>query len=128
MGVHVRWYDRDKTILHIQYEGQWTLDDFHAMLQESNEMTRQSRPFVAIGDFSLSSMIPNGLLSTGRRIEQSTPSHRLMLVLIQPNMLMNLLIRSVSRIYPRMFDNMHIASTFEEAVQMARARLMKEGS
>ena len=89
-------------------------------------MTEASRPFVVIGDFSQSSMIPNGLLSTGRRIEQSTPSHRLMLLLVQPNMLMQMLVKTVSKIYPKMVDNAIIVGSLDEAFEKAHVRLQAQ--
>jgi len=126
MTIDVTWYDEDQTILHIQYHSQWTLEDFHQMLDQSHRMTDNGRSFVAIGDFSQSSMLPNSLLSTSRRIEQSTPPNRLMLILIQPNMLMQTLIRTVSKIYPKIFDNAQTVSTLDEAVAAAQKCLQDQ--
>ena len=126
MPIDIAWYNPEKTIFYINYPPQWTLEDFYDMLIDSTKMTEGSAPFVVIGDFSRSSMIPSGLLSTSRRIEQTTPSHRLMLILVQPNMLMQMLIRTVSKIYPKMVDNAIVVGSFEEAVEMAQARLTQE--
>ena len=123
MAIEVSWYNDEKTILYIDYLNRWTLEEFHDMLQKSNRLTDGSRPFVVIGDFSKSSMIPNGLLSTGRRIEQITPSHRLMLILVQPNTLMQMLVRTVSKIYPKMVNNASIVGSLNEALEQAQAKL-----
>lgn len=126
MPIDIRWYNEDKTILYIHYQGQWTLEDFHKMLDASHELTYASAPFVAVGDFTNSSMLPSGLLSTGRRVEQTTPSHRLMLILIQPNSLLLMLMKVVAKIYPKAFDQAVIVSTLEEALEKAQERLQAQ--
>lgn len=126
MSIKVSWHNDEHTILYIQYINRWTLEEFYEMVQISTRMTEASRPFVVIGDFSQSSMIPNGLLSTGRRIEQSTPSHRLMLLLVQPNMLMQMLVKTVSKIYPKMVDNAIIVGSLDEAFEKAHVRLQAQ--
>lgn len=126
MSIKVSWHNDEHTILYIQYINRWTLEEFYEMVQISTRMTEASRPFVVIGDFSQSSMMPNGLLSTGRRIEQSTPSHRLMLLLVQPNMLMQMLVKTVSKIYPKMVDNAIIVGSLDEAFEKAHVRLQAQ--
>ncbi len=123
MPIDIRWYNDEKTLLYMQYQGQWTLDEFHQMLDTSQELTYTSPPFVAIGDFTDSSMLPSGMLSTGRRVEQTTVPHRLMLIMIQPNNLLLMLMKVVSKIYPKAFDNAVIVGTLEEALEKAQERL-----
>jgi hypothetical protein len=128
MPIDIRWYNEAQNIIYIHYQGQWTLEDFHKMLDKSYELTYASAPFVAVGDFTDSSMLPSGLLSTGRRVEQTTPSHRLMLILIQPNSLLLMLMKVVSKIYPKAFDNAVIVSTLQDALEQAQTKLQAQES
>lgn len=123
MPINVSWYNEAKTILHIQYIGKWTLDDFHAMLENSTQMTRNSSPFVVIGDFTESSMTPNGLLAASPRIEQTTPPHRLLLILVQPGLMMQMLMKAVSAVHPKAIDNATVVGSFDEAVKLAHETL-----
>lgn len=123
------WYDDEKTILIIKYDGVWTLDDYYTNFNTANEMIQSvSHPVVALLDFSTSGPIPMKFLTVGQHSERSRAKNNVQVIVFGINRYMEVLAEMFQRIFPNATRGMKIVGTLDEALTVARQTLSEEVS
>ena len=120
MAITTHWYNNEKTILYIKYEGNWTLTEYHENIAfNAKSIREQPHRVVTIGDFSESGAIPNRFMSSGGHSENIAPENNLGMVLFGLNTYMAMIAKVFSKVFPKSTVGMVIASNKEEALEMA---------
>ena len=124
MPIKTEWYNDEKTILYIAYHGNWTMTEYHENIAFNSQAIReQAHGVVTIADFSESGAIPSGFLSSGSHSENIVPKNNAGMILFGINSYMAMLAKVFSKVFPKSTQGMMIASTQEEALQMAHTLL-----
>jgi hypothetical protein len=124
MSITSEWYNEDKTILIIKYDGDWTLEEYYKNYEVANTMLYSvDHGVVSIADFSTSGPLPSKFLSVGKHSERSRAENNLQIVIFGLNRYMEVIAGMFQRIFPRIAGNMKIVSSLEEALDEAHATL-----
>ena len=76
MPVQVSWGNPQKTIIHAVFGEAWTLEEYHAMIDDIHKLvTSVDHTVHIISDFSANRVSPAKMLSAGRHVEnRKTPN------------------------------------------------------
>lgn len=119
MPVSVQWYDEEQHIILYTFEGQWTWEELHGVLNEVSTMMGSVNHRVdAIIDLSSSRFVPsNALLKM--RIESDQPSPNWGIgVFVQAGTFINALLETFKRLNRTVSQRYFIANSIDEAIEM----------
>ncbi len=119
MPITNTWGNPEKTIIFTVFDGNWTLEDYHTMIDEMHTMVLSVDQTVHfISDFSTSTSSPAKLLSSGRHMENTkTKKQTGISVAINANGFL----KAIAGVAQKMFlkdTKMYFAKTVEEAYQI----------
>jgi hypothetical protein len=127
MPVTSEWYNDEKTILMIKYDGVWTLDDYYQNFKVATDMMETvEHNVVTILDFSSSGQIPVQFLTVGNHSERARAKNNIQIIIFGVNRYMEVLAGMFQRIFPNATRDMKIAGSLEEAIRTAEATLSEE--
>jgi hypothetical protein len=129
MPITTEWYNPEKTILLATFDGNWSLDDYHAFLEESSELILSvEHKVVSIIDLSTSGPPPARILSTGHRMERLDTSKNRQTIILGMSRQLEMVIAMFQRIFPKLIRDVVVVGTWEEAISLAEASLLEEVS
>ena len=77
MAITNEWGNPEKTVIYTVFDGTWTLEEYHGMIDEMHKMVLSVDHTVHfISDFTKSKSSPAKLLSTGRHMENTKASRK----------------------------------------------------
>ncbi len=83
MPITVAWHDEQQTCMLITFKYQWSLEDFHRMVSETDDMGRSTHhPFVTLADLSRSALPPIGLVHIRNRLQHMPNPYHAGLVVV----------------------------------------------
>src|SRR5690348_16431814 len=107
MPIRVEWGNPEKTILLEIIEGQWTLADIYAMLEETDQMVGEVQHRVdIIADMTSAQFSSANLLSAISRTQRSASSNAGMIVVIKANRYIKSVADVAARVVPKSTENM----------------------
>ena len=124
MSVNSSWSDDAKTLLHLQFSGQWNWDEYHSARNIANQLAEEiNHPFFAVLDFTEAMGLPANMLSKFGKESQNPPPHRQGLVVVSKRgqlakIFINMTIKLANLDYP-----IRLVTTFEEARQFINDEL-----
>lgn len=127
MPIHVKWHNEEKTIILIEFEGTWDLDDHIKMLSESRSMTNTiEHDFITMVDFTKSATPPSRMLSMGSKMEAVEGTHLpITNIMVGMGRLNELMLGIINRIYPKAVKDFELVSTLEDGLALAHKKLAK---
>ena len=118
MSIAVSWVDAKKTIIVSSFNGEWTLEDSHNMIDEMYKlMTSVSHNVHVILDFTNSLSSPAKMLSSGSHIEKRSSPNTGLSVIVKANGF----IKAISQLIMKLFvrdGKLHFVDTVDEAYQI----------
>jgi hypothetical protein len=86
MSIQVSWGNTEKAVIHSVFGEDWTLEEYHAMIDEMYKMITSVKHTVhTINDFSNNRSSPTKLLSTGRHVENRKAGNNGVSVIVNAN-------------------------------------------
>ncbi len=129
MPVTSAWYDDDKTILFIKYDGNWTLDDYYTNFELANNMIRGvNHPVVTILDFSTSGPLPLRFLTVGSHAERTGAENIIQIIVFGITSYMESIARIFQRLFPKSLRTMQVVRSRAAAISLAQTLLNAEVS
>jgi hypothetical protein len=123
MGIHVHWDNPEKTILVETFEGNWTLDDYHRMIDAAAALLAQEdHPVHVICDGTQSKTLPSQMLSGVRYAIKKMPQNQGIVVFVNANMFAKTIINIAKKLTPLLVNTIEYA----DSVEAARAIIAKK--
>jgi hypothetical protein len=118
MPIKVSWDNPQKSVIRAVYDQVWTLEDYHAMIDEMHKMVISVENTVHfISDFTHSRSSPSKLLSTGRHVENTmTPNSGINVIINASGFL-----KAMAQVSMRLFlkdVQIYFADSLEEAYKI----------
>ena len=127
MPVTSAWFDEDRTILLVTYDGSWNLDDYYTNFELANTMIRDvDHPVVTILDFSSSGPLPLRFLTVGSHAERTSAENSIQIIIFGINGYMETIARTFQRLFPKSARRMQFVNSRDEAIEAAHATLSAE--
>lgn len=126
MPITSEWYDTEKTIMIIKYDGTWTLDDYYQNFKIAvEEIQRVEHHVITLIDFSSSGPIPTAFLTVGNHSERARAKNNVQIIVFGINHYMEVLAKMFQRIFPRVTRGMKVVSNMDDALEAAHSTLME---
>jgi hypothetical protein len=126
MPVSVEWANADKTLVIQRIDGQWSMQEFHEVVQKSAQLLKTVDHEVdIIVDLSTTNYVPQGVLSGANRTESTVPPNQRLVVFVGAKMMHKLLLSLGKRLAPRAASQQHFVETMDDAyafIERARAK------
>ena len=125
MSISVVWDNPEQTIIRYIYNGQWNLDNFYHVLQESREMmdTVDHRVGLII-DVQNSKLVPNGVLSHGKNVSLRKHPNQGKSIIVGASGFVRTLFDVYKKVYRTSFDE--TAYAFATTLDDARGLLTQQ--
>ena len=118
MGIQVRWDNSEQTIIYCDFNEEWTLDDFHTMIDEIYALARSvSHQVYLISDYTRSRVPPRQWLSTGAHIEKRKSMNTELSIVVGANTFVNVMLNVAQKLFLKDFPICTVA-TLQEAYQI----------
>lgn len=118
MPIQVSWANDQKTVILSVFGEDWTLEEYHNMIDDMYKMTTSVKHTVhTINDFSNNRSSPTKLLSTGRHVENRKVPNSGMGIIVNANPF----IKAMGQVSMRLFLkdlNIQFVKSIEEAYQV----------
>jgi len=118
MPIRVSWGTPEKNVVVCEFEGIWTLADYHNMIDEMHVMiTSVDHTVHTISDFTKNGVSPAQLLSTGRHADSRKSPNTGINVMVKANPF----IKALTPMYKKMFlkdIEVYFADTLADAFQL----------
>jgi hypothetical protein len=115
MPIQVSWANAEKTVVLCVFSENWTLDEFHDMVDEMHSLISSVNHTVhSISDFSSSKTSPAKLLSVGRHVENKSSGN----MGINISVGANAFLKAITNVAQRMFlkdTELYFADSLEHA-------------
>lgn len=120
MAVHVKWWDDTRTILHYQFVGHWTWEEYWSAIEQARKYSVDEMRVDIVADFIETGMVPGSALTHLRKAVATRPPNRGIVVVVGTNIVVRSLISMSKPLLPRAmrFD---IVDTLEEALDIIYA-------
>jgi hypothetical protein len=128
MSIHVNWYDRSQTIIHIELVDAWDWTDYHQVILDCVDMLHSVPHQVNfIGDIRQSDPLPGGALQEVRRSLPRLPHNWGITAVVPHTLFLQTVLLTFQRIYPNYAHRFFLSHTIEEALaQFAEYRMQTE--
>jgi len=125
MSVNSSWTDDTKTLLYLQFSGQWNWDEYHAARDSANHLVNEiNHPYFTVLDFTQAEGLPANMLSKFRKESQNAPAHRQGVIVISKQAhLAKTFINMILKL-TKLGCDIRFATTFEEAKQFIDENLL----
>lgn len=128
MGIHTRWDDAAHTILICEFDANWSLSDFHTMVDEVYVMMNSVNYRVyLIHDFSKSRVSPRQWLSTGSHIEKRQSQNSAETVVIGASTFVKTMLNIAQKLFLKNI-RVDMADTLPEAYKIIESRKLQAKS
>lgn len=127
MPVKATWHDHNRTILHMQFSGDWNWEEYYPVLSDAQTMVTQiSHNYFVVMDFTHSARrLPPNLLTHFRKAAENAPDHRKGVVIVTKQlMLVRVLVNTISRVLSFNYA-IKMVTTFDEAESIVTEELEK---
>lgn len=127
MAIRLSWENEEKTILRHLYEGEWTLEDLHKMIDTTYEWIDSVGHLMLvdiIADLTQSASPPSKILSANRHYRNKRHEQQGIQVIVGSSLrltFMKIITQSLMSIIPEA-RNVRFASTVEEAHRIIREK------
>ena len=119
MPITYEWDNPEQTILLETFEGRWTLEEYHTLVDAAADMLNSVEGYVhVIADFSQSRSSPKNIMSGARYAEKRLPRNQGVVVFVQPNVIFQAFIRVAQQLNFRAARHLLLADDLDEARQM----------
>lgn len=120
MSVQVDWFDAEKKdIVRYEFVGTWTWDDLYAAMNEVNNLLATVDHMVyVIVDFRQGRGVPGGALTHMRSGTMRAADNWGGGVFLGINSFLQALVNTFIKMYPRLGERYHTASSLEEALMI----------
>lgn len=126
MGIHTRWDDIERTIVVCEFEANWSLEEFHTMVDEVYEMMKSVDYRVyLIHDFSKSRVSPRQWLSTGSHIEKRQSQNSAETVVIGANTFVKAMLNIAQKLFLKNI-RVDMADTLPEAYKIIERHKLQD--
>lgn len=123
MSITVNWFDPEHTIIHYDFEGQWSWGELNEVVNQVNEMVRSVGHRVdVIIDVTNGQSTPSGAFSQIQGITAKAPDNWGMGVFVGASGLVRVLVTTFLKIYPRFNQRYALTDTVAEALDIIRER------
>lgn len=119
MGISWHWDNTEETILYEMLEGDWTIEEYHGLVDEAAALLSERDHVVhVILDFTHSHRLPPNLLAGARYAEKKLPSNQGIVVFVKPDAFVKTLINIARQLGFHATEHLYMAATAEEARQV----------
>ena len=123
MGIHVVWYDAEKTIIVWEFDGVWEWHDYHAAINTAVVMIKSVNHVVdSIMDLRRNRSLPPNALIEGKRWFVVAPSNFGVTVVAGGSGLIRGIATTIAAVYKRFSERILMAGTVDEAVQIVHEK------
>ena len=120
MPITSEWYNDERTIIWVKYDGVWTLEDFYWQYDVTVEKIQSvQHPVITILDFSTSGPLPNAFLSVGKYVEKARAQNNPKTIILGINHYLEILIKIFQNVVPKVTQQIKVVNTLEEALEEA---------
>lgn len=133
MALNVSWRNKQKTILHQQFDGTWSLDDYYILLDETYDLlTTVNHDVTIIMDFSTNTTLTADiLLSTGSAsslyVDSNYHENQRRVIMVNVSPLMKALVHMARHSAPRLTTDIIYVDSYKDALihlsQLARSQM-----
>ena len=118
--ITVRWHDKTKGIQLLYFQGDWTWEEYFAVIEESNEMMREADPqrIDIIAYMKESGRLPLNAITHVRSAGTNRPENWGITVIVGGGTFVNMMLEIGRRVTPHLAHRYHAADTFEDALKL----------
>lgn len=119
MGINVQWYDDAKTILFVQYEAEWTIEDFYDSITRSYDlMETVEHPVDIVQDLTQMQFFPVRLIAMSRFTEAKAHPRKRYMILAGASLFVEKMLDVAKKLAPTVMDDSHFAGSVEAAFRL----------
>lgn len=110
------WEDDDRTILRIDYDKGWTVQDYEIVTRETIDIIEDlSHSVYTINNFGSNIIPPAGFYKVLHRLQPLVPDNIEMVISVAHGPMLELLVRLITRLVPSIKPMAHIVFSLDEA-------------
>lgn len=119
MGIRIQWYDDNKDIIMHVYEGEWTLEDYYALIDENYKwIDSVSNRVDIINDLRETNTVPKGMIAPVKYAIRKAHQNEGINVLVGATSFIRALINSINEGSGQDFTEVVYTSTIEDAIRI----------
>ncbi len=116
MPIHLEWGNPEKTILFENLDGEWTLSDVYAMLDDCEKMVSSVMHRVdIIADLSNSHFSSGNLLTALSRAQRTQPPNVGLIIAVKANRYLKAMADVAATMWPRSTEKLRYVNSIEAA-------------
>lgn len=122
MGTTLRWLDDRHSILYLQFQGEWTMEEFKSAIARGNIMVRTvDWPVYVIADYLESAVPPFGIVWEFRRAARLVAPNLVMVISITNSDLIRSVVSAVTALYRERKIDLKVVKTLPDAMKIILA-------
>ena len=115
MPVQIKWVDPEETIIYMDVEGSWSLDEYLSAIQEAIALTKGKTYIVhMIADMTNSRNFPTQVISAAKGYETRFPTNQGLFVFVRMPLYLRTMVQIAIKMYIKTASNLHFADTLDE--------------
>lgn len=127
MPIKNSWFNEEKTIFYIRYDGKWTLDEYYQNFQEAAQLIKEAEhSVISIIDFTTSGPFPPGFMTVGNHSQRNKAPNNIQIIIVGFSQYLQVFMNIFNRVFPKLMRGVVAVRTLEEALQTAEKTLNQE--
>lgn len=116
MGIAIYWHDDTKTIMRLDFIGEWTLDEFYESTRQTYFMIGEV-PYIVdlVINMSENKVTPAKILSSARHMNELVQPNQRLTIMVSVPPFMKALIKVANHIMPKITEKLRYVNTLDEA-------------
>jgi hypothetical protein len=116
MPISVKWDNDKKTVVHYEFNGKWTWEEYHSAIQQAYEMVKEL-PYIVnmILDFRFANVLPSNALSIFGRSMKTPPKEFDLALIVSKSGFIEAIYNVFRRLNGKMAEKLVLVRTIEEA-------------
>lgn len=128
MPVTSQWYNDEKNILYIKFDGNWTLEDYYSNAEVANQMIKSvEHSVVTLVDMSTSMTVPAKFLTVGTHADRAHTNapNNVQIILFGMNRYAEVIGSLLQGLFPSLSRGMKLVGSLDESLDVAHRTLQK---
>ena len=118
MGIHLKWYDDQQTIIYWRFAGRWTVDDLQAALQQQQALTEGApHRYDLIANVEGAGLIPVNLMRFIRQLRDISQTGAVLQIVVGTDAYLRVFWEYISSMLPERWRQVVFLDSCEDAVK-----------
>lgn len=123
LTIELTWFNDEKTILLATFANNWTLDDYHQMIDRGSQQIK-AQPHIVHIMYDMTDVIksPTDLVVAGRYAEKKLPPNQGIVIFVGANAVIRAFVAMGQRMNLKAARHVYTVATFEDGLQIIKEK------